>query len=45
MGPQGSPLKTVRNEVPSENIRAGTLFLTVISTGNLEEPYFLRISR
>jgi hypothetical protein len=45
MGPHGLPVRTVRNEVPSEKVLAGTLFLTVISTGNLGEPYFLRIRR
>jgi hypothetical protein len=38
------PLKiTDRNEVPSENIHAGTLILTDISGGNLEKTYFLGI--
>jgi hypothetical protein len=31
---------TVRNKVPSENILAGTLFLTVISKGNLGNHIF-----
>jgi hypothetical protein len=31
---------TGRNKVPSENILAGTLFLSVISEGNLGEPIY-----
>jgi hypothetical protein len=33
MVPLGSPGKTIRNKVPSENIIRETLYLTVISRG------------
>jgi hypothetical protein len=35
---------TVSNQVPSENILAGTLFQTVISRENLRKPFFLELA-